>query len=448
MIPRPASPHSRTLMFPPMNRLAQRASAILLAASMAAPALAQFQGFGGGGGGTQRRAGTGSGATREYPNNTEVGDAIISFDPETRKIIVITDEDTNLQIKDVITSLDNPRPQVLIKVVFLEVTHNDSSDIGVEGGYTRQLGNTGTGSIANAFGASALSSAATSSVPNVLGQNVQNMLPVPPGAGVYQVLGSDFQATLRAIAQAGRAEILSRPSILARNNQPATISLGQQVPLVSNTRFDAINGQINTVSYQNVGIILRVTPFITPDGMVEMIVSPETSSLAERTQWVPISRDALAPVVNSRLADTVVVVPDGQTVVIGGLMQNQITESESKVPYLGDIPWLGNAFKRKQKSNIKTELMIFLTPIVIPAPSQLAGMTAEERSKVLLRPKSLPQMQLENLVDQLPDKSSDKSSDKKPAKKASAVPDAPQAPKAPVVPADPKLKAAPAPARR
>jgi len=125
-------------------------------------------------------------------------------------------------------------------------------------------------------------------------------------------------------------------------------------------------------------------------------------------------------------------------------MQNQISESESKVPYLGDIPWLGNAFKRKQKSNIKTELMIFLTPIVIPAPSQLAGMTAEERSKVLLRPKSLPQMQLENLVDQLPDKSSEK----KPGKKSSAVPDAPQAPKAPVAPADPKLKAAPAPARR
>jgi len=432
-----------------MNRLSQRASAILLAASFTAPAFAQFQGFGGGGGaggaaGARRSSsGAGSSTAREYPNNTEVGDATISYDPETRKIIVITDDKTNLQIKDVITSLDNPRPQVLIKVVFLEVTHNDTSDIGVEGGYTRQLGNTGTGSIANAFGASAQSSAATSSVPNVLGQNVQSMLPTPPGAGLYQVLGTDFQATLRAIAQAGRAEILSRPSILARNNQPATISLGQQVPLVSNTQFSAINGQVNTVSYQNVGIILRVTPFITPQGLVEMIVSPEISSLAERSTWVPISAGALAPVVNSRVADTVVVVPDSQTVVIGGLMQNQVSESESKIPYLGDIPWLGNAFKRKQKSNVKTELMIFLTPIVIPAPSQLAAMSAEERSKMMLRPKSLPQVQLENLVDQLPDKSSGK----KPSKKATSVQDAPQAPKAPTVP-DAKAKAAPAPARR
>jgi general secretion pathway protein D len=405
-----------------------RTLSFVLAASIASQSFAQFfpgggggGGFGGGGGGAGR-SGTGS-SSRSYLNNTEVGDAIFSYDPETRKIIVVTDENTNLKIKNVITSLDNPRPQVLIKVVFLEVTHNNSSDIGVEGGYTRQLGNTGTGSIANAFGSSALSSSATSAVPNALGQNIQNMLPVPPGAGVYQVLGSDFQATLKAIAQAGKAEILSRPSILARNNQPATISLGQQVPLVSNTRFDAINGQINTVSYQNVGIIVRVTPFISSDGMVEMIVSPETSALAERSSWVPISKDALAPVVNSRLADTVVVVPDGQTVIIGGLMQNQISESESKVPLLGDIPWLGNAFKRKQKSNLKTELMIFLTPIIIPAPGQLAAMTAEERSRVLLKPKSLPQEQLENLVDQLPDKSSPKiKSADKPAEKATPKP--------------------------
>jgi len=383
------------------DSLSQRILSASLAALVAGSAMAQFQD----GGNTGRRTATGGGgggSTREYPNNTQVGDATISYDPETRKIIVITDEETNAQIKDVITSLDNPRPQVLIKVVFLEVTHNNSSDIGVEGGYVRKLGNTGTGSIANAFGASAISSAATSSVPNVLGQNVQNMLPTPPGAGLYQVLGSDFQATLRAIAQAGKAEILSRPSILARNNQPATISLGQQVPLVSNTRFDAVNGQINTVTYQNVGIILRVTPFITPDGMVEMIVSPETSSLADRSNWVPISANALAPVVNSRLADTVVVVPDGQTVVIGGLMQTQVLESESKIPLLGDIPYLGNAFKRKTKQNQKTELMIFLTPMVIAAPGQLAGVTAEERGRTTLKPKMIPKSELDSLIDTLP----------------------------------------------
>lgn len=420
------------------HTLPSRALALALSMALATTGFAQFfpgggGGFGGGGG--NRGTTGGGGTTREYPNNTQVGDATISYDPETRQIIVITDEETNLQIKDVISSLDSPRPQVLIKVVFLEVTHNNSSDIGVEGGYVRKLGNTGTGSVANAFGASSLSSAATN-VPNVLGQDVQSMLPVPPGAGLYQVLGTDFQATLRAIAQAGKAEILSRPSILARNNQPATISLGQQVPLVSNTRFDTINGQINTVTYQNVGIILRVTPFITPDGLVEMIVSPETSALADRSQWVPISRDALAPVVNSRLADTVVVVPDGQTVVIGGLMQTQVNESESKIPLLGDIPGLGNLFKRKLKQNTKTELMIFLTPIIIPAPGQLAAVSSQERENAILKPKSIPQKELDVLIDQIPLKGDQKGQtppdaeapkadakpEKKPAKRTTATP--------------------------
>ena len=377
----------------PHRLLPTVASLLALAVPLAA------QNFPGGGGGGAR--GATATTAREYPNNTQVGDAMISYDPETRKIIVITDEETNLQIEDVIKNLDQPRPQVLIKVVFLEVTHNKSSDIGVEGGYGKDFGDGNRGAFANAFGLSGLN-AATNAAQNAFGQSVQSFNPTPPGAGLYQVLGSDYQVALRAIAQAGNAEVLSRPSILARNNQPATISLGQQVPLVTNTRFDAINGQVNTIGYQNVGIILRVTPFITPDGMVEMIVSPEISSLADRSQWVPVSADALAPVVNSRVADTVVVVPDGQTVIIGGLMQTQVNESESKIPLLGDIPGLGNLFKRKQKQNVKTELMIFLTPYIIAAPGDLAAMTTDERDRLTLKPKVIPQKELDSLIDSLP----------------------------------------------
>ncbi len=374
--------------------LALVAAAILLAQS----ALAQFQG----GGNNQQRSGTSGTTTREYPNNTQVGDATISVDPETRKVIVITDAETNLQIKDVIHRLDKPRPQVLIKVVFLEVTHNNSSDIGIEGALKKGFGDSSTAVGANVFGLSGLNSAATGAVNNVFGQNVQSFAPTPPGAGLYQVLGSDYQVTLRAIAQAGKTEVLSRPSILVRNNQPATISLGQQVPVVSNTRFDAVNGQINTVTYQSVGIILRVTPFITPDGMVEMIVSPETSSLAPEVEWVPLGGGAKAPVINSRLADTVVVVPDSETVIIGGLMQTMVDESESKIPFLGDIPWVGNAFKHKTKSKVKRELIIFLTPHVIAAATELASLTAEERANSLLKPKLVPQEELDHFIDSLP----------------------------------------------
>ena len=98
-----------------------------------------------------------------------------------------------------------------------------------------------------------------------------------------------------------------------------------------------------------------------------MVVTPEISSLTDRSQWVNISSGGtngavLVPVINSRVATTTVVVPDGQTVVIGGLMENTQADSETKVPGLGDIPVLGNLFKRKVKENVKRELMIFLTP--------------------------------------------------------------------------------------
>ena len=348
--------------------------------------------------------GTSSGA-RVYPNNTQVGEATISVDPETRKIIVVSDDETNLRIKDVIASLDNPRPQVLIKVVFLEVTYNNTLDVGIDGGARGQVNNDPTtAALAQVFGVSGLGSVATNVPLNALGLPTQSF--GPPGAGLYQILGQDYQVTLRAIAQAGKAEILSRPSILARNSQPATISLGQVVPLVTNTRFDAVNGQINTVTYQSVGIILRVTPFITSDGMVEMIVSPETSQLADRSQWVPIGGTALAPVLDSRSADTVVVVPDRQTVIIGGLMATQKTLTESKIPLLGDIPWLGALFKRKQTSDRKTELMIFLTPHIVPAAAQLAGLTSQERSNSGLKPKAISAEEMDRFFDALPIKES------------------------------------------
>ena len=376
-------------------------ASLLLASWATTEAVAQIQGGQNNGGGQRGGSGT---TLRQYPSNTQVGDAQISVDLDTRKIVVITDEDTSLQIKEVIKSLDRPRPQVLIKVVFLEVSHNDGLDFGVEGGTTKQLGTAGTGAFANAFGQSGINNSSSNAVLNALGQNITGFGTTPPGAGLYQLLGSDYQATIRAIAQSGNAEILSRPSILVRNNQPATISLGQSVPLISNTRFDAVNGQINTVTYQSVGIILRVTPFITTDGLVEMIVSPETSALADRSQWIPTSQNTLAPVINSRYADTVVVAPDGQTVVIGGLMSNSQTMSESKIPVLGDIPGLGNLFKRKQKQSAKTELMIFLTPHIIPAAGELAALTTEERANSLLKLRSISEDELERALRNLPAK--------------------------------------------
>ena len=352
--------------------------------------------------------GAGAGSTRQYYPSGTVGEAIVTADPETRRLIVITDEETSEYVSQVITNLDQPKPQVLIKVVFMEVTYRNASDIGVEAGMRKRVHdsekNPADAALANVFGVSSLGGSASNSIVNSFGMPLSAFAPIPPGAGLYQILSSDFQATLRAIVQNGKSQILSRPSILTRNSQQATISLGQEVPLITNTRFDAVNGQINTVTYQNVGIILRVTPFITDDNKVEMIVSPETSELADRSQWVPIGGGAAAPVINSRVADTVVVVPDAQTAVIGGLMSNVKSESENKIPILGDIPGLGLLFKRKIKDNTKAELVIFLTPHIVRSSTQLASVSASEREKAELQKKSFSEDDLNRFLEGVPTK--------------------------------------------
>jgi general secretion pathway protein D len=330
----------------------------------------------------------GASGARSYAPVGTVGEAMVSSDPETRRLIVITDDETSQYISQVITNLDRPKPQVLIKVVFLEVTYNKGYDIGIEGTYSKDFGGGKVGTFQNNFGLAN-----------------QGVNPIPPGAGLYQLMGADFTATLRAIAQAGKTEVLSRPSILARNNQQAVITVGQEIPLITDSRFDQNNNQINTIQYEDIGIILRVTPFITADGQVEMIVSPEISNLTD--QSIPIaggSNPVTAPVIAKRSADTVIVTGDGQTVIIGGLMANAKTVADSKIPFLGDIPGLGLLFRRRVNTTTKTELMIFLTPHIVAQQEQLASLTTREKQDLELLPKGFTEQELNKFIDGLPKK--------------------------------------------
>lgn len=395
----------------PARRWLERALVTALVLLGVAQAHAQFPGFGGGGfGGGGNNANRGSrSSSRQYPNN-QVGNAIITVDPDSRNLIVVADDATAQHISQVISNLDRPKPQVLIKVVFVELTHNNSSDIGIEGGFTQGFNGTNNlAAVANVFGLSGLnlpSSGSNAPQLNAFGQPITSFVPTPPGAGLYQILGQDYQVTIRAIAQAGKAKVLSRPSIVARNNQPATILVGQTVPLITSVRYDSLGNAINGITYTDVGIILRVTPFITADGLVEMIVAPETSAVSA-TDRVQIQNATFAPVIDKRSADTVVVTPDGQPVIIGGMIQDQKAEAESKIPLLGDIPWIGNLFKRKTKSGAKTELLIFLTPHIIAAPTEVAAITDAEQEK-LKASKALTEDELNRFLDQLPTKDADK----------------------------------------
>ncbi len=311
----------------------------------------------------------------------KMGQPVIQFDPETGSLIVIADEETNRRIGEIVASLDRPVPQVLIKVLFLEVTHTNDLDLGIEG-FLQDI-DTGAGGVVNR---------------SLIGETLFGVAGQTTG-GFINLMGNDLGATLHALAEVGKLEVLSRPSILARHNQEATITIGLEVPFVRNTRITQNGEIINTIEYEDIGIILQVTPRITSDGWVDMLVIPEISTLTGET--VLISGEASAPVFAKRSAETRVVVPDGRTVVIGGLMEDQVTETVRKVPLLGSIPLLGFAFRRTIKTKSKTELLIFLTPHIVEGHYQLRDMSIREKQNSVLLPKAFSDEELTRYIDNL-----------------------------------------------
>jgi general secretion pathway protein D len=379
-----------------------------------------FGGFGGFGGGNRNNNSSGS-SSSQYNNNGTVGSAVISVDPVTHNIIVIADKETSEQIGRVVASLDAPEPQVLIKVVFLEVQDNTASAIGVQGDYTGLNRNFSqlTGYVTNySVGQSAGTAGTIAPVYQTL--NVNNNFGLPQSlagatgnGGLYQFMGSDFNATLQAVATAGKAQVLSRPSILARDGQMAEIVVGQSVYLPSGVSFSAVGNSATTVptingTYQNVGIQLDVTPFIGANNLIQMILEPQITSIDSSTPGQVIEGGSIissavyAPNINKRSANTVVVTPDGQPVVIGGLIANEKSSNDSKIPILGDIPVLGQLFRFSAKSNQKSELLIFLTPHIVQMPSQLAALTAKETAQSQLITNSISEKELDRFLERVP----------------------------------------------
>ena len=315
--------------------------------------LAQFTGRSSSRTGSNSAGGMGS---RQYFNNTMLGDALIEFDIETRSVIVIADEETNQQINELIQELDKPKSQVLIKVAFVELTHNDNSNIGIDAVFN--------GSIGGAEG-----NALTAGTAFDLGGS----------GGLMQLNYDDVSVSMNALAEEGRVEILSRPSILTRNNREALISVGSLVPFMQTGNVNSVTGvQIPQYEYEPIGISLRVTPYITPHGLVELSLFPEISETTG--DKIEVSEGLQLPVFATRSAQTVVVTPNGKTVIIGGLMQDNKVETIRKVPLLGDIPILGSLFKHKEMKDTKTELLIFLTPFIVQNPNDLVSLTEQERS--------------------------------------------------------------------
>jgi general secretion pathway protein D len=193
---------------------------------------------------------------------------------------------------------------------------------------------------------------------------------------MWSLLEDNLTATIHALQTDGKLDVLSRPYILASDNQDATITVGQSVPFVTNSQIDQNNNTINSVEYEDIGVILDVTPHINPDGLVILDVSPEISSMTNTN--IQLSPNVSSPVFQRRKASSRVGIMDGQTIVIGGLMQDQNTTTLNSVPILGSIPVLGLLFQRNEVSKTKTELLIFISPHVAALPGQMNAISESE----------------------------------------------------------------------
>jgi general secretion pathway protein D len=339
-------------------------------------------GSGGFGSSSSRSGGFGSSASgsRMSSSGSRMSSSTLSSASDlVGQVFVVADEDTNSllvtaatknfeRIKEILADLDRPVPQVLIKVLIAEVSHENTLDLGVEF------------SVLNMHAAGLKGSKG--------GTNFTNFSVAAQTDGfIISVLEDNITAAIHALATVGKLDVLSRPYILTSDNQQASIMVGEEVPFITRSQLTDTGQTINTIEYDDIGIILTVMPHINPDGLVIMDIYQEISAQTGKT--VPISQTTTqsvdAPVFARRAAQSRVAIRDGQTIVIGGLMEDRNTDTVRKVPILGDIPWLGALFRQTVKDKTKTELLIFLTPHVAKVPDDLKGMSANEleNSKVI-----------------------------------------------------------------
>jgi len=288
-------------------------------------------------------------------------------DVDTNTLLVLTSSKNYKKIKPTLEDLDKPIPQVLIKVLFAEVTHSDTVDLGVEF------------SMLNISDGDSVLTTQVFGGPSPL--SYQGGAASSTGLAVRAIEG-DLDLTIRALQESGRLNVLSRPYILTSNNQLATITIGEEVPIPTGTTEVAGQSQ-TTIDYRDdIGIVLNVTPSINPDGLVNMTVNPRITTRSAES--VAITETLNAEAFSTRSAETKVSVRDGQTIVIGGLIEDQLKDTIRKIPLLGDIPIAGNLFKRTVKEKTKTELLIFLTPHVAKDAAGLTPISEAERARSIL----------------------------------------------------------------
>lgn len=286
----------------------------------------------------------------------------IQADPATNSLIITAPEPQYRQLRAVIDQLDSRRAQVYVESLIAEVNAEKAAEFGIQ--WQGALGNSGDrviGLLGTNFGTGGrniLELAQGNATPS----SGMNLGLARRTNGVY-VLG--FLA--RFLQENGEGNVLSTPNLLTLDNEEAKIVIGQNVPFVTgqftNTGSGGNNGSVNpfqTIERKDVGLTLRVKPQISENGTIKMTIYQEVSNV------VPSSVNSTTGLItNKRTIESTVLVEDGAVVVLGGLLQDEYAGNQEKVPGLGDVPLFGNLFRSETRSRKKTNLMVFLRPVVM-----------------------------------------------------------------------------------
>lgn len=291
-----------------------------------------------------------------------LGDAIILPDERTNALLVFGTEEERTLIKSIIEKLDTVSQQVLIEAIIMEVSMDDSRNVGVSTSQRPE----GSGNLSGFGGVNNLGGLFGSSVtnfPSALGD----------GFSYFGAIGNTWEVALQAIATDGRINVLSRPRIQTSHAVEANLFVGDTVPFVTGTFTDITGGGRSQFQNQQVGITLNVLPLINQDGLVVMDIVQEIAQLG-----VPTLIDGNeVPTTTERNATTKVAVKDGDTIILGGFISSTKTRSQSGVPWLKDIPYLGAMFRSKSISNQRRELIVLIRPTVLATP-EIAALAAQE----------------------------------------------------------------------
>ena len=318
-------------------------------------------------------SGLGAGASNSAaPANQPSTGGQIQADPTTNSLIITAPEPQYRQLRAVIDKLDGRRAQVLVESLIVEVNANKLAEFGIQ--WQGVMGKQGDGTIgvigtnSGAAGANILgiTSALASGNAGTIGTAVGTLggglnLALAPRVGGQYYLG----ALANFLQNSGDANVLSTPNLMTLDNEEAKIVIGNNVPFVTGSYANTggNSGAVNpftTVERKDVGLMLRVRPQINENGTVKMAIYQEVSKIDDATL-----KNANGPTTSKRSIESNVLVEDGSIIVLGGLLEDSYSQAEDKVPLLGDVPIVGNLFRSENRSRKKTNLMVFLRPVVV-----------------------------------------------------------------------------------